>query len=57
MFISVVLRAEIVAGEEKKKNVTSDYFGTKNYTTDNKLEHFLNSTGGHSYAQQEHTWP
>jgi len=23
---------------------------------DNKLEHFLNSTGGHSYAQQEHTW-
>jgi len=22
---------------------------------DNKLEHFLNSTGGHSYAQQEHT--
>jgi len=24
--------------------------------TDNKLEHFLNSTGGHSYAQQVHTW-
>jgi len=24
--------------------------------TDNKLEHFLSSTGGHSYAQQEHTW-
>jgi len=23
---------------------------------DNKLEHFLSSTGGHSYAQQEHTW-
>jgi len=23
---------------------------------DNKLEHFLNSTGGHFYAQQEHTW-
>jgi len=23
---------------------------------DNKLEHFLNSTGGHSYPQQEHTW-
>jgi len=23
---------------------------------DNKLEHFLNSTGGHCYAQQEHTW-
>jgi len=23
---------------------------------DNKLEHFLNSTGGHSYAQHEHTW-
>jgi len=23
---------------------------------DNKLEHFLNSTGGHPYAQQEHTW-
>jgi len=23
---------------------------------DNTLEHFLNSTGGHSYAQQEHTW-
>jgi len=23
---------------------------------DNKLEHFLNITGGHSYAQQEHTW-
>ena len=25
-------------------------------TADNKLEHFLSSTGGHSYAQQEHTW-
>jgi len=25
-------------------------------TADNKLEHFLKSTGGHSYAQQEHTW-
>jgi len=25
-------------------------------TADNKLEHFLNSTGGHFYAQQEHTW-
>ena len=23
---------------------------------DNKLEHFLSSTGGHSYVQQEHTW-
>jgi len=23
---------------------------------DNKLEHFLSSTRGHSYAQQEHTW-
>jgi len=23
---------------------------------DNKLEHFLSSTGGHSYAQQEHMW-
>jgi len=23
---------------------------------DNELEHFLNSTGGHSYAHQEHTW-
>jgi len=25
-------------------------------TADNKFEHFLSSTGGHSYAQQEHTW-
>ena len=25
-------------------------------TADNKLEHFLNSTRGHSYTQQEHTW-
>jgi len=23
---------------------------------DNKLQHFLDSTEGHSYAQQEHTW-
>ena len=23
---------------------------------DNNFEHFLNSTGGHCYAQQEHTW-
>jgi hypothetical protein len=23
---------------------------------DNKLEHFLSSTGGYSYVQQEHTW-
>jgi len=25
-------------------------------TADNKFEHFLSSTGGHFYAQQEHTW-
>jgi len=25
-------------------------------TADNKLEHFLNGTSGHFYAQQEHTW-
>ena len=25
-------------------------------TADNKLEHFLESTSGHFYAQQEHTW-
>ena len=25
-------------------------------TADNKLEHFLSSTGGHSHVQQEHTW-
>jgi len=25
-------------------------------TADNKLEHFLSSTGGHSHIQQEHTW-
>jgi len=25
-------------------------------TADNKLEHFLSSTGGHSHTQQEHTW-
>jgi len=25
-------------------------------TADNKLEHFLKSTSGHFYAQQEHTW-
>jgi len=25
-------------------------------TADNKMEHFLSSTGGHSHTQQENTW-